>query len=390
RARRAAAPGDAQAALVALWQELLGVEQVGVDDDFFDLGGHSLLATQLISRVRDQYARSPTLGEFLEEPTIARILRAIDHTGGDTAGDMSGDTAGDAPDVDETLRYCVVPMVKAGSGAPFFCIPGMGGNITQLLPLANALGADRPVIGLQYLGLDGKHAPHASVEAIAAHYVRCIRSVQPAGPYFLGGHSLGGKIAYEVARRLHAQGDAIGLVAMFDSAAPPYSFVAHQDDFAIASMILGVFAYYAGKMEMMAGIDDARLRDAPRERLLAFMGERLAQFGVIQSQSDTSAIRGLFNVYRAAADFSARYAPPHEHLPLPILLVKATEPMPDGIKLPEIRETPAWGWENFTRLPVRTCEVAGNHYSCLMDGYVERIADALRDALASARQAIEA
>ncbi|KYW93679.1 peptide synthase, partial [Burkholderia mallei] len=251
------------------------------------------------------------------------------------------------------------------------CCVGMG--VFSITPLKNK----NPPLG-------------EGLSAIWAHYVRCIRSVQPAGPYFLGGHSLGGKIAYEVARRLHAQGDAIGLVAMFDSAAPPYSFVAHQDDFAIASMILGVFAYYAGKMEMMAGIDDARLRDAPRERLLAFMGERLAQFGVIQSQSDTSAIRGLFNVYRAAADFSARYAPPHEHLPLPILLVKATEPMPDGIKLPEIRETPAWGWENFTRLPVRTCEVAGNHYSCLMDGYVERIADALRDALASARQAIEA
>ncbi|MET5117027.1 peptide synthase, partial [Burkholderia pseudomallei] len=62
-----------------------------------------------------------------------------------------------------------------------------------------------------------------------------------------------------------------------------------------------------------------------------FMGERLAQFGVFQSHIDTSAIRLLFNVYLAEADFSARYAPQHEHLPLPILLFFATEPMPDGI-----------------------------------------------------------
>ncbi|SMF98392.1 Non-ribosomal peptide synthase [Burkholderia singularis] len=371
-------PGSLRQALVALWQELLGVDHVEVDDDFFDLGGHSLLATQLISRVRDQYARCPTLGEFLEEPTIARILRSL------------GDDAGQTARADETVRYCLVPMHKAGAQAPFFCIPGMGGNITQLLPLANALDADRPVIGLQYLGLDGVHEPHTSVEQIASHYVSCMRSVQPEGPYYLGGHSLGGKIAYEIARQLHAAGDAIGLVAMFDSAAPPYSFVPHQDDFEIASMILGVFAYYSGKMEMMTGIDEAALRAASRERLLAFMSERLARFGVVQSQSDTSAIRGLFNVYRAAADFSALYDPPHEPLPIPVMLFKATQPLPDGINLPEIRETPAWGWENFTRLPVRTCEVRGNHYSCLMSEHVGQIADALRHALSAARRTVEA
>lgn len=368
----ATASGSAQQAIVALWRELLGVEQIGEDDDFFDLGGHSLLATQMISRVRDLYSRCPTLGEFLEEPTIARILRSLE------------EHAAEATLVDETVRYCLVPMRTGGTQAPFFCIPGMGGNITQLLPFANALDADRPVIGLQYLGFDGANDPHTSVEQIAAHYVKCMQSVQPEGPYYLGGHSLGGKIAYEIARQLHATGNRVGLVAMLDSASPPYSFVPHQDDFAIASMILGVFAYYFGKNEMMSGIDVDALRAAPRERLLAFLSERLAEFGLIQSKNDTSAIRGLFNVYRAAADFSPLYHPPHEHLPIPILLFKAMDSMPDGISLPEIRETPAWGWENFTNLPVQSLEVRGNHYSCLMNEHVGEIASALREELRKA------
>nr|WP_047197699.1 hybrid non-ribosomal peptide synthetase/type I polyketide synthase [Caldimonas brevitalea] len=363
---------DAEQVLTALWQELLGVEQIGLEDDFFELGGHSLLATQLISRVRDLYDRCLTLGEFLDQPTLARILRSLE---ADAATHQTDNAA---------VRYCVVPLSKAGTQAPFFCLPGMGGNITQLLPLATALKADRPVIGLQYLGLDGLHEPHTSVEQIAAHYVQCLHSVQPHGPYHFGGHSLGGKVAYEMARQLQSAGDTVGLLALVDSAAPPYSYVPHQDDAAIASVILGIFAYYSGKLEMMEGVDEAALRQLSRPQLLDFIGERLARFELVQAHSDNSSIRGLFNVYRAAADLSPKYNPPRVKLPIPMLLVKAVEPMPQGIHLPEIRDSHAWGWEHFTDLPIEIVEVPGNHYTCLMSEHVEQVATPLRLALAQA------
>ncbi|SUY28414.1 Tyrocidine synthase III [Burkholderia oklahomensis] len=371
--KTAAAPpsNDVERTLVGLWRDLLGVDDVGIDDDFFDLGGHSLLATQLISQVRDLYGRCLTLGEFLDAPTISRILRSIDATGRAQ------------PSNDAAIRYCVVPMVDAGRRAPFFCIPGMGGNITQLLPLATTLHADRPVVGLQYLGLDGTAAPHTSIEQIAAHYIACMRSVQPQGPYHFGGHSLGGKIAYEIARQLIDAGERVGLVVLFDSAAPPYAPVPYQDDAEMARLILGVFAYYAGKPELVDGVDEA-LRPLSRTELLDFIGERLARSGVVQAQSDSNSIRGLFNVYRAAADLSPTYDPPRVQRPIPMLLVKATDPMPEGFNLPEIRDTAAWGWEQFTSLPVECREVPGNHYSCLMPEYVGHVSGCVRAALASA------
>ncbi|WP_226383175.1 hybrid non-ribosomal peptide synthetase/type I polyketide synthase [Burkholderia savannae] len=375
--KTAAAPpsSDVERTLVGLWRDLLGVDDVGIDDDFFDLGGHSLLATQLISQVRDLYGRCLTLGEFLDAPTISRILRSIDATGNATSDSPQSN--------DAAIRYCIVPMVDEGRRAPFFCIPGMGGNITQLLPLAKTLRADRPVVGLQYLGLDGMAEPHTSIEQIAAHYIACMRSVQPQGPYHFGGHSLGGKIAYEIARQLIDAGERIGLVVLFDSAAPPYAPMVYQDDAEMARLILGIFAYYADKPELVDGID-AALAPLSRAALLEFIGERLAASGVVHSQADSNSIRGLFNVYRAAADLSPKYDPPRVQRPIPMLLVKAAGPTPEGFNLPEIRDTAAWGWERFTSLPVECREVPGNHYSCLMPDYVEHVSACVRAALASA------
>lgn len=363
-----------EAFLFRLWREMLGVDALTADDDFFELGGHSLLATQLISRVRDRYDHCLMLSEFLDTPTLARIAASIN--GGDNAG--NGATSSSE---DPVVRYCIVPLNRAGSKPPFFCIPGMGGNVMQLLPLSEALGKDRPFIGLQCLGLDGIADPHTSVEQMAAHYVVCLKSIQPAGPYHLGGHSLGGKVAYEMARQLHAAGNEIGLLALFDSAAPPYTTTTRIEDCVVTEVILSIFAYYTGKPEILAGATAEQLRELTLEQLLAEIQRRLERHGVVHAQSDSGAIRGLFNVYRAAADLGPKYDAPKHPLPLPVLLFKAAEPMPEGMNLPEARETDGWGWEHFTHFPVRSVVVPGDHFSCLMEGMVANVAATLRAAL---------
>jgi thioesterase domain-containing protein len=110
----------------------------------------------------------------------------------------------------------LVPIQPSGSAPPFFCVHAVGGNVLEYYDLAKYLGADQPFYGLQSRGLNGE-APHTRIEDMAAHYIAELRQIQPQGPYFIGGRSLGGIIAYEMAYQLRAQGHEIALLAVLDS-----------------------------------------------------------------------------------------------------------------------------------------------------------------------------
>ena len=198
--RTASPPRDAlERRLVAIWEEVLGVHPVGVDDNFFDLGGHSLLAVRLIGTVdRALEVRLP-LAMLLQAPTIAEQAGQIKSRGWSAPWSS------------------LVPIQPAGSKPPLFCIHWAGGHVLIYRDLARLLGPDQPVYGLQALGLDGKQAPHTRIEDMAAHYVREVRSLQPSGPYYLAGASMGGRIAFEMAQQLAAQGNHVALVALFDT-----------------------------------------------------------------------------------------------------------------------------------------------------------------------------
>jgi thioesterase domain-containing protein len=111
----------------------------------------------------------------------------------------------------------LVSIQAEGSSLPFFCVHGIGGNVLGFYDLSRYLGASQPFYGLQAQGLNGKTPVHTRVEDMAAHYVKEVRDVQPEGPYLLGGLSFGGALAFEMARQLRAQGQKIGLVALFDT-----------------------------------------------------------------------------------------------------------------------------------------------------------------------------
>jgi thioesterase domain-containing protein len=110
-----------------------------------------------------------------------------------------------------------VAIKPNGSKPPFFCVHGLGGNVLELADLARHLDDDQPFYGLQSQGMDGKQPLLASVEEMAAHYLKEMRELQPVGRYFIGGRSLGGTIAFEMARQLQAAGQEIGLLALLDT-----------------------------------------------------------------------------------------------------------------------------------------------------------------------------
>lgn len=223
---------EIERSLATIWQELLGVSQVGVEDGFFDLGGHSLIAVRLFARIRKAHKVEFPISVLFEAPTIRALSALIEEQVGPSEGTADAATPAPAP----RRRYThVVPMHEGegGDGLPFFLVAGMFGNVLNLRHLAHLLGTGRRVYGLQARGLLGEAAPHRDLREAAADYITEIREVQPEGPYLLGGFSGGGITAFEIAHQLEAAGETVSLLAMLDTPLPQRRPLARRDRMAI-------------------------------------------------------------------------------------------------------------------------------------------------------------
>jgi acyl transferase domain-containing protein/thioesterase domain-containing protein/acyl carrier protein len=212
---------DIERTLVGFWEELLGVDQVGITDSFFDLGGHSLIAVRLFSMVKKAYQIEFPISILFEAPTIEKCAALIAK---DVGGyDSDGDTSEPNRPAKTEKRFKHLVAMHDGEGGPktpFFLVAGMFGNVLNLRHLAHLLGSDRPFYGLQARGLYGDEAPHTSLYETAADYIAEMRIVQPHGPYLLGGFSGGGITAYEISHQLEAEGETVSLLAMLDTPLP--------------------------------------------------------------------------------------------------------------------------------------------------------------------------
>jgi acyl transferase domain-containing protein/thioesterase domain-containing protein/acyl carrier protein len=217
---------DIERTLAGFWQDLLGLETVGVDDSFFDLGGHSLIAVRLFALIKKTYRVEFPISVLFETPTVgsiaARIAEQIGHDGNATGhDDVAAEHRARTAAVQRRFTH-LVPMHsgEGGQRTPFFLVAGMFGNVLNLRHLANLVGADRPFYGLQARGLYGDDQPHDTLSEAAADYIAEMQQIQPHGPYFIGGFSGGGLTAYEIAHHLEAAGEEVGLLVMLDTPLP--------------------------------------------------------------------------------------------------------------------------------------------------------------------------
>ncbi|MEY4566178.1 MAG: hypothetical protein RLY14_1148, partial [Planctomycetota bacterium] len=191
----------AEQKLSAIWQDVLKLAKVGVNDNFFDLGGTSLLAVRVFQRITSEFDRKLPLATLFRSPTIAQLAATLDSVG---LLSQEGWTS-------------LIPIQPKGDHKPLFLVHGAGGNVLLYQALAKRLAPRYPLYGLQSQGLDGESEPLKSIEEMAERYVREIRGVQSKGPYFLGGYCLGGTVAYEMAQQLRREGEEVALVAMLDT-----------------------------------------------------------------------------------------------------------------------------------------------------------------------------
>jgi amino acid adenylation domain-containing protein len=191
---------DVELRLNQIWQKVLGVSSIGVKNNFFDLGGHSLVAVRLFAEIERAFGKSLPLATLFQAPTIEELAN------------ICRDRGWTAP------WRSLVTIQPQGSKPPLFFVHGIYGNVLYFRELADYLGSDQPFYGLQAKGLDGKETPYTSLEEMADHYVQEIREFQPTGPYFIGGHSFGCIVAFEVAQQLYAQGQEVALLALLDQA----------------------------------------------------------------------------------------------------------------------------------------------------------------------------
>jgi len=191
--------------LCDLFASVLGVPNVGIDDDFFHHGGHSLLATTLVTRIRTTLGVSLNIRVLLEHPTVAKLAEALRVSSGSEHDPLDA----------------LLPLRRTGTHRPLFCLPpvvGIGWGYSGLL---RHLPAEQPVYALQPRGLARNEELPSSIDAMARDYLEQIRAVQPKGPYSLLGWSLGGTIAHRVASQLQEEGEEVALLALLDSIPKP-------------------------------------------------------------------------------------------------------------------------------------------------------------------------
>jgi amino acid adenylation domain-containing protein len=339
--------------LAEIWEELLGIERAGVHDNFFELGGHSLLAVLLMARIEKRLGTALPLATLFAAPTLESLAAALSQSGG------------------QARRSPLVAIKPAGDLAPFFCVHPVGGNVFCYLDLARHLAPEQPFYALQSPG-PGEGLP-ASIEEMAARYLRELRRIQPAGPYRLGGWSMGGLVAFEMARQLEAEGQGVDLVALIDTLPPavaPGLAPATEEE---------LVAWFATDLARLlgheAGISPEELRPLSAEEKLGYVTQLAHATGLLPEDFGPTQIAPLFATFAANLQASRSFVRRPYRGSVTLYLSEQTL----SAYSPELA-----GWSRLALGGTETSTLPGDHYSLLRRPQVERLAGELTARLAVA------
>jgi thioesterase domain-containing protein/acyl carrier protein len=332
--------------MAAIWQDLLGVERIGIHDDFFRLGGHSLLALRLLARVKDVFGFAPPPSALLHAPTVSQLAAAVQQR-------------------DESPSPVLVRLSSGKRTPPFICFPGGYGRDGMLLGHGLALAALSRQIGPAYpfygvtLGacLDGV-APSELIEIVASRALAEIRATCPHGPYVLGGYSLGGLVALEVARGLQAEGEEIALLALLDAYGPNFPRRRRGSE---------RFRMHLAKMRGLPVVGKAR-----------YLAEKLGPKPLRHRGRENVVPNGAAGSVEVLTFVTDSYLNRLPRYAGRINLFRATDvPSDEG----HAYDDPTCGWGAIADGGVQVWDVPGNHLTMLDPPNLSHLADAIRSSV---------
>lgn len=341
--------------LTQLWSEVLNIPSIGVKDNFFELGGHSLLAMTLFARIEEMFGQTLPLATLLQAQTVEQLAKLL---GQEAAPSWSS----------------LVPLQPIGDKPPFFCIHGQQGSVLNLRDLAHYIGCEQPFYGIQARGLDGKQLPHFRIEDMAAQYIQEIRAIQPEGPYFLGGNSMGGIVAFEMAQQLHQQGQTIGTLVMFDTFGsgcfPRLSFRQQH------------YWNYLWQLGLSKSLWQ-EVRELLQRKLRTLMSQLYLSLGHSLNHAGSSALV-------AEANMQAKKGYTPIVYPGRVMLFRANEPSTFSklyLPTPEdwLSRDPQHGWSGLASKGLEIHDVTGNHFSLFEKPHVQVLAQQLKACLNQAQ-----
>jgi amino acid adenylation domain-containing protein len=353
---------DVERRLARIWRAALGVPWVGVEDDFFDLGGHSLLGARMLSDVYREFDVRLSLAVLFEAPTLSSLAALV-------RAELDLPPPSGAPkslrpraSLVKTAWSTIVPIQRDGMLPPFFCAAGQGGNPMNLRHVARELGKDQPFYGLQHRGVDGRLPPHESVEDMAHEFIRDMKAVQPEGPYYIGGFSGGGLVAFEMAQELVRNGDEVGALVLLEAANPRLEAPSGRERLALHRRRLGEEGLAYVRSALTARFE----RESARVKLVVCL--RLAKLRPYEFRNE--AVTAAWNA------MESRYRP--KPYPGTVVLLRARE-----------RDTnvfdPYNGWKPLVLGNIEVHHVDGGHTSFVAEEHAKDTAQKLALALARAR-----
>jgi thioesterase domain-containing protein len=316
----------------------------------------SVVIPYLMAQIKQQFGKDIPLATFLQNPTIEQLTTIVQK------------------DLDYSSESCLVAIQPNGSQPPLFCLPGAGGTPFYLYNLARCLGQDQPFYSFQ----GNSFTAFTQVEDIATQYIQALQDIQPQGPYFLAGHSFGGKIAFEMAQQLLYKGHEVALVAILDSTAPFYQekLIGFDWDDArwLAEFARSIERFLAKNLD----ISDDTFQSLVWEDQLKYVLQRLKMVDILPPDADTTQLNNLVQVLKTN---SLMNYVPQQVYPTRITLLRSSETSveePIGELPSEISQDSAWGWNKFSAAPVDVQFVPGNHTTMMTQPHVQILAERLK------------
>lgn len=332
--------------LANIWQEVLALPMVGVEENFFAIGGHSLLAVHLMARIEQHFGKNLPVATLFQCPTIRAMSDRLR-----TQQVHSSWTS-------------LVPIRTSDKTIPFFFVPGAGGNVLYIYEMSRLLHQDQAIYGLQAKGLDGT-APYSSIEEMAAYYIKAVKSVQANGPYIIGGHSFGARVAFEMTQQLAKNGEAIAQLIVIDADAPSEEHHINElDGVELLSFFLQI---YGDLIKRRPEISTEKLREIiDEEQRLQYVSEQMKAVGLIPKNVSVSELKNIINLFKT--NLTIKYLP-KDIIKIPITFFRAEE----GIKPidPIWGQDQSLGWHDLSAKSIEMITLPGDHYSIFTHPYVE-------------------